>query len=79
MNPEPKRVAQVQDALGDLDRIYVQEDVAERLERASAGRVELRVAERRTPRIAPLDARGEPVVDRRPAGLELVGVDLNHG
>ena len=75
---EPERVAHAQHALRDLDRVHVQEDVAERLERATAWRVELRVTEHRTPRVAALDPRGDAVVDRRAAGLELVEVDVSH-
>ena len=75
---EAERVAQAQHALGDLDRVEVEEEVAERLERAASRRVELRVAEHRAPRVAALDPGGEAVVDRRPTGFELVEVDVSH-
>ena len=76
--PEAERVAHAQDALRDLDRVHVQEDVAERLERPPAGSVLLGVTEHRPPRVAALDAGGDAVVDRRAAGFELVEVDVSH-
>ena len=75
---EPERVPDPQHALGDLDRIQVQEEVAERLQGAAPWRVELRVAEHRTVRVAALDPRGDSVVDRRAAGFEPVEIDVSH-
>ncbi len=74
---EPERVAHAQDAPGDLDGVHVQEDVAERLQRAPAGRVGLRVAEHRTPRVTALESRGDAVVDRGTARLEVFAVDVD--
>ncbi len=76
--PEPERVADPQHALRDLDRVHVQEEVAERLQRAAARRVELRVAEHRAPRVAALHACRDAVVDRRAARFERVAIVVSH-
>ena len=75
---KPERVTDTQNALGDLDRIEMKEEVAERLQGAAPWRVELRVAEHRTVRIAALDPRHDSAVYRRPAGLEVVEIDVSH-
>ena len=62
---EPERVAHPQHPGRDLDRVQVQEEVGERLERPTSRRVELWVAEHRAPHVAALDPGGDAVVDRR--------------
>ena len=56
----------------------MKEEVAERLQGTAPWRVELCVAEHRTVRIAALDPRHGSVVYRRPAGLEVVEIDVSH-
>ena len=49
--PEPERVAHAQHTRRDLHRVEVQEEVRERLQRPTAWRVEVGVAEHRAPRV----------------------------
>ncbi len=54
--PEAERIAQSQHPSRNLDRVDVQEEVAERLQRAPTRRVELRMTEHRAPHVAALHA-----------------------
>ncbi len=78
---QPVRVPVPEHPLRDLDRVEVQEEVAERLKGAASGRVELRVAEHRPVRLTALDPRGDAVIHGCAARFEpvAVDVDVSHG